>query len=277
MNHEFPEIKVVPIKDLVFHEIEEPLRTKRLEERLMSDGFLKNPVIVGRIPNSDSKLLLLDGMHRVSALRNLGCDSVVAQFVDYFDNEVKVDAWCHLIQNCDRQDLLSKISGIRNVRLTKTSTKRARELLKQRRILCYLLFKNLDTFTVKGISDLKAAVSELSKIIGICHESSSVRRGSEAETRFLLMRQKMASAALMIPVFKKKEIVEFAIEKKKLPTGITRHIVPSRVLGLRVDLGLLKVEMPIEGRNSIIQEMFSLRMANGKVRYYGESVLIFDD
>lgn len=40
MKDEIPEIRIVPIEKLMLHEMEEPNRAGRLEERVVSDGFL---------------------------------------------------------------------------------------------------------------------------------------------------------------------------------------------------------------------------------------------
>jgi hypothetical protein len=277
MDHELPEIKVIPIKDLMLHETEDPKRTKRLEERIMSDGFLKNPVVVGRVRRDDSKFLLLDGVHRVSALRNLGFSDVVAQVVDYFDKDVKIDTWCHLIIDANAQDLLARIREIKNVGLAKTSRERAAQLLQRKKIVCCLLFKNKDVFAVRSKNDLRTRVSKLGEVVNVYCGSSTVKRGSEMETTFLLREHETAVAVMVIPVYAKKEIMRLAFDEIRLPPGVTRHIIPLRVLGFHVDLGLLKVDMSIEEKNRLVQQMFSYRVANGKTRFYRESVLIFDD
>jgi len=277
MDHKLPEIKVVPIKDLIFHETEDPKRTKRLEERIMSDGYLKNPVIVGRVKHDDSKLLLLDGMHRVSALRNLGFSDVVAQVVDYFNKDVKIDAWCHLICDVNAQDLLARIRKIGNVSTTKTSRERATRMLQQKKVVCCLFFKNKDVLAVRSRGDLKTRVSKLGEVVNLYYGCSNVKRGSEMENVFLLEEHETATALVIPPVYAKKEIVSLASNGTRLPSGVTRHIILMRVLGFRVDLGLLKLGMPVEEKNTLVQQMLGYRIANGKTRLYRESVLIFDD
>jgi len=90
MKNELPEIRIIPIEKLVLHEIEDPEGTKMLEERLRTDDFLKNPVIVGKVKRNGSWFLLLDGVHRVNDLKKLGCRDVVAQIIDYSSEDILV-------------------------------------------------------------------------------------------------------------------------------------------------------------------------------------------
>jgi len=277
MNQEFPEIKLIPIKDIIFHETEEPKRTKILEERIVSDGFLRNPVILGKIANGNSKFLLLDGVHRVSALKKLGFNEAAAQIVNYSNRNVKVDAWCHLIRNTCTEDLLARIGAIKNLKLEKANREKAKMLLEKKKIVCCLFFKNKDALIMKSNPELKNRTSKLVEVVKVCYDSSDVKRGTETETTFLLRTQKKSIAILRTPIYEKKEIVDLAFNNLRLPSGITRHIIPSRILGFRVDLGLLKINLPIEDKNKLIQEIFNYRVTNGRTRFYPESVLVFDD
>lgn len=272
-----PEIKIVLINELLLHETEDPIRTKRLEERLIADGFLKNPVIVGRIAHGNSKFLLLDGVNRVSALKNLGFKDIVAQIADYFDRNLRIANWCHLVHGFKRQNLLRKIEDIEGVSLEKTDRQEAERLLEQKKIISYLLFKNEDVFIIKSSDDLKTRTLKLGEVVGACCKYSTIHRILKTEAESLLKKQMTATAALITPTYEKEEIVNLASAKIRLPSGVTRHIIPSRVLNLHVSLALLKVELPIEQKNKVVQEMISQSLAYEKARFYSESVFVFDE
>jgi len=277
MKNEIPEIRIVPIEKLMLHEMEELKRTRRLEERIISDGFLKNPIIVGRVKCDDSKFLLLDGVNRVSAMKNLGFTDITAQIVDYFNRNVGVHAWCHLIHDFDPQDLLEKIKDIERVDLEKTNRKRARILLEEKKIVCCLFFRNKDVFIIKSRNDLKTRASKLADVVNVYSESSMVHRMSETEATFLLRKQKTPTAVVIIPVYEKKDIVNLAFNGVRLPSGVTRHVIPSRALNLSVDLALLKCDLSLEDKNKLIREMVNQKIIYGKTRFYRESVFVFDE
>jgi hypothetical protein len=76
---------LVPINDLKTHEAAEPDRVRRVMRQMKSTGVVKKAIIV------DSKsMVVLDGVHRLSALQMLGCVRVPAWLIDYSDEEVVV-------------------------------------------------------------------------------------------------------------------------------------------------------------------------------------------
>lgn len=76
---------LVPINDLKTHEAAEPDRVRRVMKQMKSTGIVKKAIMV------DSKsMVVLDGVHRLSALQMLGCVRVPAWLIDYSDEEVVV-------------------------------------------------------------------------------------------------------------------------------------------------------------------------------------------
>lgn len=277
MKSELPEIRIIPIEKLVLHETEDPERTKRLQERLRADGFLKNPVIVGKVKCNGSWFLLLDGVHRVCGLKKLGCRDVVAQIIDYSSADLTVHTWYHLIYGFESRYLLRKMRDIGDVNLERTNRKRAEMLLKRKKIVSYLLFKNGDIFVIKSKDDLKTRTVKLTEIVNVYGATSQIYRVSKGEIDFLLEESQDATAVLVIPVYEKKDIVNLAIDDVKLPAGITKHVVPKRVLGLNIDLALLRVEISIEDKNKLLQEIIKQRVVNKRTRFYPEPVFVLNE
>jgi len=74
-------IVLVPIDDLKPHEKGSPLYLELLKHEILKDGVLKYPII------ADEKThVILDGMHRWLALKNLGYTSIPVILVDAFQN-----------------------------------------------------------------------------------------------------------------------------------------------------------------------------------------------
>ena len=83
-----PRLELVPLESLRIHEqvIEE--HVKELMEDIVSRGVLIKPILV------DAKtLIILDGHHRVEALRRLGKRLIPAILVDYDSDCVTVSSW----------------------------------------------------------------------------------------------------------------------------------------------------------------------------------------
>jgi len=76
---------LVPVSDLKTHEVAEPDRVRRVVRQMQSNGVVKKAIIV------DSKsMVVLDGVHRLSALRMLGAVRAPAWLIDYSDEDVVV-------------------------------------------------------------------------------------------------------------------------------------------------------------------------------------------
>ena len=81
-------VALVPLGRLRAHEMVEPQRVEKLVEDIRRRGRVERPVLV------DVKtLVILDGHHRVAALRRLGARCVPAVLVDYSSPCVEVGSW----------------------------------------------------------------------------------------------------------------------------------------------------------------------------------------
>lgn len=99
-------IKLVPIERLRSHEriIEE--HVKELVEQLLRDGELFYPVLIDK-----STMIILDGHHRVEALRRLGARYVPAILIDYSSDVVEVDTWRDGWRVCKEDVIRAGLSG----------------------------------------------------------------------------------------------------------------------------------------------------------------------
>src|SRR5438067_6678437 len=86
---DIPDLRLLPTEALVLHEHADEKRVVRLETRLRTDGFLKNPPIVAAIPGTE-KYVVLDGANRTSAVMRLGYPHLLVQVVDYNSDRVQL-------------------------------------------------------------------------------------------------------------------------------------------------------------------------------------------
>ncbi|MCK5547543.1 MAG: ParB N-terminal domain-containing protein [Thermoplasmata archaeon] len=88
MNWMKASYKILEIDLLKQHEalIEEYM--KEFLEVVRRDGFLRKPVLV-----DEEHLVILDGHHRVEALRLLGCKRIPVYLVDYNDDAIVLALW----------------------------------------------------------------------------------------------------------------------------------------------------------------------------------------
>ena len=83
-------------KKIVFFEIEElkeheeirPDYLEILKNEILSDGILKMPICIDK-----KTCIILDGHHRLQALKKIGCTKIPVVMVDYHSPEIKVIPW----------------------------------------------------------------------------------------------------------------------------------------------------------------------------------------
>jgi hypothetical protein len=82
------EILLIDIEALKEHEEIRPDYLEELKCEILSDGILKMPIAVDR-----NTYIILDGHHRLHALRRMGCKKIPVILVDYQSPDIEVIAW----------------------------------------------------------------------------------------------------------------------------------------------------------------------------------------
>ena len=81
-------VRLVELDKLKQHEEVDQTHLEELKKEIKSDGILKIAIAVDMNTN-----IVLDGEHRLNALKKLGCKKVPVVFVDYHSAELRVCAW----------------------------------------------------------------------------------------------------------------------------------------------------------------------------------------
>jgi len=86
--HEIKDVVFIQIEELKEHEEIRPDYLEELKNEILSDGILKMPIAVDK-----STYIILDGHHRLHALKKIGCKKIPVILVDYQSPEIKVIPW----------------------------------------------------------------------------------------------------------------------------------------------------------------------------------------
>lgn len=267
------DIALVETKDLLLHEETIPEALEFLEERIEDDDVLRSPVIVDR-----ESLVVLDGMHRVKALLNLGCRFTCVCMVDYHSPEILVDRWCRVVpMNLRLMDFLEIVKRL-GLRVSSLEVKG-----EDSGILILIRNKALTMSTSKpGVKNAFKAVADLELML----RESGVDVGHETEKD---ARKKMergeAGVIICPPRIDKSQILEMARRGEVFSFKATRHVVPARPVGVDVPLDLLRDEdLTLEEANQRLKEMLEgralRRVSPGSMREgrrYEEELYVFED
>jgi len=86
-----PEIKtlvLVEMTRLIGHEEIMEDYLEKLKNIIEYDGVLKKPIVVDKSTN-----IIIDGHHRLEALKRLGCSRIPVYFVNYKSRVIKIETW----------------------------------------------------------------------------------------------------------------------------------------------------------------------------------------
>jgi hypothetical protein len=93
------------------------------------------------------------------------------------------------------------------------------------------------------------------------------------------LRQEHAdlAAVVIFQQYSVSQVLQIAQAGRVLPAGITRFIIPGRVLRLNADLSMLKADKPLREKEAWLDQLVLDKLASNRVRYYAEPVYLLDE
>jgi hypothetical protein len=268
-------LALVEIDVLKPHEEVIEASVRALSKEMQTEGLVRDPIIVDQEEN-----VILDGMHRFSALKALNCRFAPCCFLNYDSPQIKVGSWFRLFMVEDPPALAEQLLfeahldfSTRKISAEIVSYNPHAIILTGNRVE-YSLPENLNLF-----EHARTAV-RLEKIV--ISGGHNVDYHSEIVA---MQRLNSGSANLVIclPIFTKQQIREFGLQNRLLPHKVTRHVIPSRPLRIDIPLELLRrPNVPLDDANREVGELLAARhverRAPGSIvdgRRYQEELLVF--
>ena len=269
-------LRVVPIDSVHPHEIADPARERRIERRIREDGILRDPLLVGSVPDVDG-YVLLDGTNRLRALRALRVSAAMVQELDYADpRAVELRTWCHAAA-LPIEEIVERTREFEELAVTPLPPLAAPDALTTPETLALLLRgKKRYRVALKEVGD-EGRARVLRPFVDIyedrmarvdCDVDSLEERGHDA-------RGPNGEPATLVafPAFTRAQVVAMAMDAAPIPAGITRHIVlRGRALRVNLPLELLGAEEGVENANRSLHA----HLGTLQPRVYGEPTILFD-
>lgn len=270
-------IAILDISSLHVHEEIIPQLLQHLTASIIADGYVKDPVIVDK-----KTLTVLDGAHRVAALRKLRIPRIPACLVDYRNPNIKVSNWCRTLT--DSSNVEKVIKGLKLPRVTIEGSQESS-------ISNAGNSPNVATIKLRNTNFLiKSRFTSFNEIYDIIERIESRLRASGLKMRYETERDALQSlyagsveAVICTPKLTKKKIVDLALSGTVLEAKTTRHVIPVRPMRLNVPISLLRnVKKPLnevnrELRNALQSKCLRL-LPSGTVldgRRYEEELYVF--
>lgn len=247
------DLRVVPLGCLILHEAHDARRLAGLRERIAADGVQRNPVIV--TPH-ETDYLVLDGAHRVHAMREIGCRLILVQIVE---PPSAAESWGHLISGAEIPKLRSVEEA---VVLDKSDDSPVASVRTARGGTVYVGARE---------AGLRGAVRALWGMQALYSNGDVVRRvDPDGPVAF-----GEEDALIRYRTFAVEELVEIVRCGTVLPAGITRFRLRERVLGVRFPLEYMRDGDTGTG-NTELRRFVEEQWNQNRIRYYGEPVVLFE-
>lgn len=259
------------ITELKPHEQTVPEDQNQLVIALRTDPVLRHPLIADKETG-----LILDGNHRLAALTELGCRLAPCALVNYNDPKIRVERWFRIVSGRSLREFASKIVG--TVPETKNS-RDAEQCLATRR--CYASLEDEHLCLVLTSPDTNPAnMARRAFQIEETARHRGMKLSYDDNKSFPL---KNGPGFFMSTIrMEKPEVIGSALEGALFPPKTTRHIIPSRPLGINLPVERLKGENASKANSRFIEHLRNKkvkRLPQGSwvgSRRYQEEVFMFE-
>ena len=219
------------IPDLKPHEETVQNDLKAIIASLESDPLLRHPII------ADSKTgAVLDGTHRLAALSRMGCLTIPTALIDYQNPLVQVERWFRTIHGNSLDTLRKRVEDLNP---TAMSYSTAEKSLQSRQ--CYATLRN-----AKDCLGFPSKESEPMELCRGAFQLEQIARDGGMKISYTDtndISKVLGSSFLMSTIrLAKKEVVSSCLKGTLFPPKSTRHLIPSRPLGVAIPLSWLKEE-----------------------------------
>jgi L-serine kinase (ATP) / ParB family transcriptional regulator, heme-responsive regulator len=276
-----PELRLVRTEAVRFHEHAERRRTVRLMERIRAEGVLRNPPIVADM--HDGHYLLLDGANRVSAFVELGYSHIPVQVVDYGERAVQLKGWHHLLLEGGTLELRAAYAALPGVAVRPAPRAQLATLLELRQVFAVLVESESAAWGLYPAAaaaeiEIHERIRVLEAVVGAYEGQSRLERVKLADYEQLpQVIQSVRHQVCLFPVLRKEELLHLAAQGVLIPTGLTRHIIPGRALGINLELAFILAGTPEAEKLAHFQAFVNGLGMQGRIRFYEESVFIMNE
>lgn len=273
---ELPDLRMLPTESLLPHEDFDPRRVERLSQRIEKERRLKNPPIVAQIPGTDN-FVILDGANRVMAFVAMQVPHMVAQVVSYGDPGVELDTWYHVVAGMQLNEFNGAMTRITGLELQECTLEDARLALKTNQAAAYIISENGVRKACSPEGQRLDDISLLQGIVAAYRGKADIFRASNDIWEIQKPFYPNITALVVFPRYSPADILHTVRNGDKVPSGITRHLIPHRALNINIPLDVLSADWDLKRKRAWLEAWLMERMAANAIRYYAESTFSFDE
>ena len=276
-SSETPDLRIVPIDQLVEHEYNDAQRTAPLAIRLQAEGLLKNPPIVAQL-DDEERFVVLDGANRTTALHALGYAACLVQVVKYEEPFVTLSTWHHVVTGLSQADYLGAMHAVDGLEMAPIDLLHAQAGLARRELLAYTICQDGRVFAAQTQPhDLHQRNDLLNAMVDTYKDRGRLYRAAADHLDEARRLYPDLTGLVIFPRYESSEVLALARDGELLPTGLTRHLIQGRALRTNYPLAELSASNSLAEKNQRLREWVKARLNAKEMRFYGEATFLFDE
>jgi hypothetical protein len=269
-------LQIVPVSRVVPHERFHAPRVADLAARLEAEGRLINPPIAAAV---NGKFVVLDGATRLTAFRYLGYPHIIVQVVDLPRQQVELHTWYHAVRGEGTAALLACVRAVPGVSLRLLPDAQLPLLAVGGRALGVLWTTDGQRWVVEvdTATDTDGWLAALNRVVEAYGAWGGVERTLSTDLALLAAQYPDLAGLMIFPSFGAAQILGWAARDLTVPAGITRFVIPGRILRLNAPLAPLVADRPLADKHRWLDELVRAKLVGRQVRYYEEPVVLLDE
>ncbi|MEW5720398.1 MAG: hypothetical protein AB1817_17370, partial [Chloroflexota bacterium] len=248
-----PHLEMLPTDALVLHEECDPRRVEKLCQRIRDDAHLKHPPIVAALPETD-RFVVLDGANRTMSLRALRIPHVVAQVVSYGDPGVELGTWHHVVAGMRLDDFEKGLTEVDRLNLHDCTLDEARAAIATGDAAAYIVCASGVRKVVSENGSRARDIHLLTDLVGVYKGRADIFRASNDIWEIQAPFYPNITALIVFPPYSPADIMMLARRGEKVPTGVTRHVIPNRALYINIPLDVLGADWTLERKREWLRQ-----------------------
>ena len=189
---------------------------------------------------------------------------------------LRLHTWYHAVSGVAQPELLALLGGVRAAQIEPAASTAMQAALDSRAALCNLTGADGQGYLVRAAAGY-SALQALNAFVAAYSAAGSVTR--TLNTHMDSLRAEVPGMALLVvfPQFRVAEVLRAALTGELLPAGITRFVIPGRILRLNADLAMLKSPESLAHKSAWLEQMVAEKLVRRNVRFYQEPVTLLDE
>ncbi|MCB9004150.1 MAG: pyridoxal-phosphate dependent enzyme [Ardenticatenaceae bacterium] len=267
-------LELVPIEQVIPHEQIDEKRVARLMDRLEEDGRLVNPPVT---IFWQGRYIVLDGATRSTAFKRLGYPHLIVQAVRPEQQDFALHTWYHAISSPHAFTTLAEhLATVEGLLLAPLPTAQIQTAFQQTNALCYFLSRD-GSATLAQAAPGADRLAVMNGLVTAYTAWGDVERTLLTDLSRLLAQFPQMTAVAVFPQFQPEDVFNTASQGNLLPAGLTRFVIPGRILRLNADLEQLKSDEPLPAKRAWFNKFLEEKLARSRLRYYQEPVILLDE